>query len=69
MPFCGLGKSFCASISNLGRKIFLAEFVISDRGTTSRTKGHRFVLAAGPCCVCQMTAQIGDAQQCCLLFL
>lgn len=42
MPFFGLYKSFCAPISNIGCKIFLAEFEISDRG--SRTKNHRFLL-------------------------
>lgn len=67
MLFSEFCKSFCAPICNSGCKIFLAEFEISDRSTTSSTKSHRFVLAAGPCCVCQMTAQDGDAQQCCLL--
>lgn len=69
MLFSEFCKSFCAPICNSGCKIFLAEFEISDRSTTSSTKSHRFVLAAGPCCVCQMTAQASDAQQCCLLFV
>lgn len=69
MPFSGLCKSFCAPISNLGCNIFLTEFEISDRGTKLRTKSHRFVLEAGPSCVFQMTAQVGNAQQCCLLFV
>lgn len=49
-------QRFCAPISYLGCEIFLAGFITSDRGITSRTNGHRFVLAAGPCSVCQLTA-------------
>ena len=56
MLFSRLSKSFCAPISYLGCEIFLAEFITSDRGITSRTNGHRFVLAAGPCSTCQLTA-------------
>lgn len=36
-------QRFCAPISYLGCEIFLAEFITSDRGITSRTNGHRFV--------------------------
>lgn len=40
--------------------------ITSNRGITSRTKGNGFVLAAGLCGVCQLTAL---AQLCCLPFL
>lgn len=56
MLFSRLSRSFCAPTSYLGCKIFLAEFITSDRDIASRTNGHRSAIAAGPCSVCQLTA-------------
>lgn len=61
LTFSRLFKSFCTPISYLGSEIFLAEFITSNRGITSRMKGNRFVLAAGLCSVYPLTAL---AQQC-----